>query len=555
MQQVQYSLQRGLKAKLQASQLSAALCVPTRPLPPTTHSLTPARPLSFANNAAEGPNVAFPNASYPTWNALALYLGQIADLRGVAWAPYVQPSQIHGFNAYANATLGTQWAGCALALPGGCAAGDMACAAGTIALCGYNSGNFTTDIADFQAGLALTSASVSFGCFAGNSRNRSALSPTAPYYVPVIHEAPLHTNEGVIDYDLNSEPLRAATLAQVYATRQPATTDFIFLKQDLTIGLLNRIASLMLHPVIVNGTLVGVANTVFNWDTVLAEALPSYITGIDAVLSSGLSSRVFSMRLIGGIVEGLGLGDLHQTNPSLAKYTRTATATLGTTWTVTLYPTRELLARYRTTGPRDRCIAVVSVIVVCIALFFVHDWLARSRSTTLARLVQATNRIVKDVFPKNVRARIVSQAMKEGKAEEEALSQGNSNVLGLIQRFVGIENAVARTVARRSSTLTLGDTGPCIADTFPAVTVLFTDVVGFTAWSSSVPPEVVFRVLGALFASFDALAHKLGIFKVCVFAAAHVLSSPPDARAAKRLETATWYAHRALPHRPPDSQH
>jgi class 3 adenylate cyclase/type IV secretory pathway VirB2 component (pilin) len=407
------------------------------------------------------------------------------------------------------------------------------------------------------------------GLFAGNASVHKPINASAPYYFPLIHHAPIHTNEAVVMYDLNSEPVRRRTITQVLATQAAATTDWLRLVQDTNANLVrrlcaalhaiylvplrqhvlgdvatltthtrtyglprrhlathptsqNRIASLALTPVIVDGVVVGISNTVFNWDSVLLQALPSFISGIDAVLSSDLSNRTFTMRIRGGAVEGIGEGDLHQTDANLAEYTRIATAKLGATWTVTLHPTRELLATYRTTGPRDRCIAVLVVIIVCICLFWVHDWLARSRSVMLVRLVQATSRIVEDVFPKNVRSRMVKQALAETAPmphEEAPLSQGAAKALNLIQKFVGIEAAQVRAVSRRSSALVDFGTG-AIADTFPSVTVLFSDIVGFTSWSSTVPPEVVFRMLGGMFAAFDALAHQLGIFKIETIGAA-----------------------------------
>jgi hypothetical protein len=133
---------------------------------------------------------------------------------------------------------------------------------------------------------------------------------------------------------------------------------------------------------------------------------------------------------------------------------------------------------------------------------------------TLIRLVKATSRIVDDLFPRNVRSRLVKAALAEDVPEEEAaapLSQGATKALGMIQKFVGIEAAQTQAVARRSSVL-IGQTG-AIADTFPAVTVLFSDIVGFTSWSATQPPETVFRVLGAMFAEFDALAHACGTYK------------------------------------------
>ena len=53
-----------------------------------------------------------------------------------------------------------------------------------------------------------------------------------------------------------------------------------------------------------------------------------------------------------------------------------------------------------------------------------------------------------------------------------------------------------------------------IADNFPEVTVLFADIVGFTALSDSVPPNDLVTMLNHLFTAFDDLAHRLGIEKI-----------------------------------------
>ena len=468
-QQVQYSLQRGLSAKAGAGALAAAY---------------------FAS--AGSSSGVFPNVSFPGFNQIAYNLNTVAQVRGVAWLPLVTPAQLPGWEAYANSTIGVQWANA------------------TLQQCGY------VNATDYAAGQALVTRNVQGGLFAGNASLHKPINASAAYYFPLIHEAPIHTNEAVIMFDLNSEPVRARAIAQVMATQAAATTDWLRLVQDTNANL-NRIASLALTPVVVNGVTVGISNTVFNWDTLLLQALPNFVTGIHAVLSSQLSNRSFTMLLSGGTVQGVGEGDLHEADPELASYARSVSATLGTTWTVTLYPTRALVNSFRTTGPRDRCIAVLVVIIVCILLFLLHDWLARTRSFMLVRLVQATSRIVDDVFPRNVRARMVAQALEKTSPppalSEAPLSQGAAKALTLIQKFVGMEAAQTRAVARRSSAIM--DAGPsgAIAESFPAVTVIFTDCVGFTSWSATVTPEVVFRVLGAMFREFDELAHTLGIFK------------------------------------------
>jgi class 3 adenylate cyclase/HAMP domain-containing protein len=53
-----------------------------------------------------------------------------------------------------------------------------------------------------------------------------------------------------------------------------------------------------------------------------------------------------------------------------------------------------------------------------------------------------------------------------------------------------------------------------IVDKFEAVSVLFADIVGFTALSSRTTPEALVTMLDELFSSFDALAEKHGLEKI-----------------------------------------
>ena len=474
--QLQYSLQRGLAAKAGAGSAAASY---------------------FAGSLNGVP----PNVSFPGFNLLAYYLNTVAQVRGIAWLPLVTPSQLAGFQAYAVQTLGSQWAGV------------------TPVQAGYV--NATT----MATGIATTTRNVLGGVFAGNASVHLPINASASYYFPLIQESPLATNEAVIMFDLSSEPIRGQAIAAALADGQQHTTDWLRLVQDTNANL-NRIASLLITPVFKNGTIIGLSNTVFNWDTVLAQALPSSISGIDVVLSSQLSTRTFTMRVMGGTVLGIGNGDLHDTAASLAPYQRAVTATVGVTWTMTLYPTQDLVNSYHTTGPRDRCVAVIVVVIVCLLLFYVHDWLAQSRSQVLLRFARATSRLVDDAFPKQLRARVVRQALDDlahegsvrggvaGPGRDGApLSQGATRALVAIQRWVGLEAAQERAVARLSNKFAAA-ADMAVADTFPAVTVAFCDIVGFTSWSASVPPEIVFRFLGALFGAFDSLADVRGLYKM-----------------------------------------
>ncbi|MEO8292972.1 MAG: adenylate/guanylate cyclase domain-containing protein [Actinomycetota bacterium] len=53
-----------------------------------------------------------------------------------------------------------------------------------------------------------------------------------------------------------------------------------------------------------------------------------------------------------------------------------------------------------------------------------------------------------------------------------------------------------------------------IADRYPAVTVLFSDFVGFTEISADLDPQILVAELNLLFSKFDALCEQLGIEKI-----------------------------------------
>jgi class 3 adenylate cyclase len=53
-----------------------------------------------------------------------------------------------------------------------------------------------------------------------------------------------------------------------------------------------------------------------------------------------------------------------------------------------------------------------------------------------------------------------------------------------------------------------------LADLFPEATIMFGDLVGFTAWSSMREPHQVFMLLETIYAAFDEIATRRGVFKV-----------------------------------------
>ncbi len=72
-------------------------------------------------------------------------------------------------------------------------------------------------------------------------------------------------------------------------------------------------------------------------------------------------------------------------------------------------------------------------------------------------------------------------------------------------------NMLPSAIALRLSSLPLGGH---IADSFDSATILFADIVGFTAMTEMLPPLVVVQYLNRIFSAFDEIAEELHVEKI-----------------------------------------
>lgn len=99
-----------------------------------------------------------------------------------------------------------------------------------------------------------------------------------------------------------------------------------------------------------------------------------------------------------------------------------------------------------------------------------------------------------------------------------------------------LHNVLPQAIAERlkgRSKLTSDHLNLAIVDSYAHVTVLFADIVGFTAFSQGVSPEVLVGVLNDLFTRFDHIADHRGLEKIktigdCYMAAAGLPTVVPD---------------------------
>ncbi len=100
-----------------------------------------------------------------------------------------------------------------------------------------------------------------------------------------------------------------------------------------------------------------------------------------------------------------------------------------------------------------------------------------------------------------------------------------------------LQNVIPAPIAAR---LMDGERG--IADAYPSVTVLFADIVGFTALTSRLRPDALVDLLDRLFTSFDALVAERGLEKIKTIGDAYMvaggLAEPVDDHAGRTIDLA-----------------
>lgn len=136
-------------------------------------------------------------------------------------------------------------------------------------------------------------------------------------------------------------------------------------------------------------------------------------------------------------------------------------------------------------------------------------------SDTFLLLYPAVLYIRHSLFPANVRDRLMGVAEND-KTDRTASSSGEyafSAANGKRQSSYVFGDNMEEKAGDSSSNRYLFGSKP-IADLFPRATVLFADISGFTAWSSTREPTQVFTLLEHAYNAIDIIARRRGVFKV-----------------------------------------
>ncbi|MBL8382892.1 MAG: adenylate/guanylate cyclase domain-containing protein [Burkholderiales bacterium] len=106
-------------------------------------------------------------------------------------------------------------------------------------------------------------------------------------------------------------------------------------------------------------------------------------------------------------------------------------------------------------------------------------------------------------------------------AAEDRLNRANARLEDLL------ENMLPQSIAAR-----LRNEGRTFAEAFGECTILFADIVGFSALAARTPPVELVRTLDTIFSRFDELVDRFGLEKIKTIGDAYMVAAGiPDARA------------------------
>jgi Adenylate and Guanylate cyclase catalytic domain len=208
-------------------------------------------------------------------------------------------------------------------------------------------------------------------------------------------------------------------------------------------------------------------------------------------------------------------------------------------FTFVAYPSATMEAQYVTSNPIYFTVGALLIFCFTSSVFLLYDYTVERRQRKVMSTAVRTNAIVASLFPSVVRDRIYPTEqgghdpktfnLANSKARLKSfLSDGTSHADGtdvgseprptnttapiaeLFPEYVSWRTIANRNGSDNSRTLSLIPRPLCSH----SCTVLFADVVGFTAWSSIRDPAQVFLLLETIYGAFDAIARKRGVFKV-----------------------------------------
>jgi hypothetical protein len=247
--------------------------------------------------------------------------------------------------------------------------------------------------------------------------------------------------------------------------------------------------------------IVGVISASFSWRSIIASILPPGSNGIIVVFDCPCNDP-FTYEITGPSVKYLGVGDMHNPNYNhlgvhsmLIDLMQSGGKDFGYSgapldeefcpFGVHVYPSDRLKSEFTSSIPAIFALSTLFIFAFTALLFYLYELAVERRQKLVMKAALRSTAIVSSLFPSTVRDQLYAS---ESEADDKR----------------GVSSPNAKTPG----------SGSPIAELYPETTVMFADIAGFTAWSSARQPCQVFQLLETLYAAFDGIAKKRGVFKV-----------------------------------------
>ncbi|CAB9505204.1 Receptor-type guanylate cyclase gcy [Seminavis robusta] len=358
-------------------------------------------------------------------------------------------------------------------------------------------------------------------------------------YSPIWQRAPASDYHPLVNYDLHSDPNFERFINGMLAVDHPVISpvvDAAYLDSNYEHRfdpkeqaephsyLLEPIYDNLTH----NRTIVAVLASFLRWGSFFTDVLPSSQQGIYVVLESTCDQE-FTYEIFGHKAVFMGNGDNHEKRLDKDHLEVTFEFSPETAlekdsihkfchYYAHIFPSEQWRSQFFTSRPYAYASGVVLCFVVTTIVFMMYDCLVQNRQKKVMKSAKRTNAIVNSLFPANVRDRLLEGIENDSKKGDDKDDEGNPK-----SRVSWSDPSMAFMQQQRNSDM--ANKAPAcsseaifgskpIADLFPATTIMFGDMVGFTAWSSVRDPSQVFSLLETVYHSFDTIAKRRRVFKV-----------------------------------------
>jgi class 3 adenylate cyclase len=337
-------------------------------------------------------------------------------------------------------------------------------------------------------------------------------------FVPLWQIGKAPTNSSIVMMDLNTHPSFKRMFSDVLDIKHVLLSDVVDL--DFLIEFSTdaddrkeQPRSYILTPVFDtfqdDAKVVGFVIAVLPWESYFTNILPEGTNGFVVYVEDSCGSE-FTYELNGPRAEYVGEGalqnykfeDIRQSSTfaESARYGGESSAA-HCDYTLNIYPSATYRKTFNTIGPILISLIVTGIFIFTACVFGVYDHLVEQRQSKILATAKRTTEIIGSLFPKEVGKRLIEEAEKNDLAKNSHTPKTKSQLKDFLSD------------GEQETGLSAFKTKP-IADLFPETTIMFADIVGFTAWSSMREPSQVFTLLENIYHEFDVIAKRRRVFKV-----------------------------------------